>query len=512
MESKGLPLTSEASPLVPSKAPSRQLFMCGLAVLGPGVLSALADSDAPCIFVAGDSGARYGYSAIILLQILLVIPLFVTQELTVRLGVYTQLGFGACIRKEFGPAAAWVTFCFVFIINVLTTINELAGIAGACVVCGLDNMVGATIAAVLLLVIVQAPYRIVERIGIALGLAELAFVVAWALARPDVPATVVGFTKVVPTTMFTYVAAANVGAVIPCWMVYFQQAAIASKRMTAGKEEAVERMGSVVGAVTTQAIMVATMCLLAATREATGVRVIENVPDLSVVLQIAFGRTMGKALLAAGLIGGSGCAALVVALTTSWALCETLGLDTKKANPMDLPFWKAPAFYGTYLLVILVGLGVQLSGVTMEDMSLIALAANAFLMPLILAFLWLLATGPIMPEAVRVTGVHKWAVFVVFVVLSVFAVVSSAVGAIGWTVDDGGEEVASSFAHRHAYRADHFISPANYNMSIGRSWVAVSRPQLSSMLSGPPPSAPPLLYPTQSYDTRHDDYYETRAS
>ena len=83
----------EATPLKPPPSSStepRRLWQCGLAILGPGVLCSLADTDAACILVAGDSGARYGFSALLTLQLLLIVPLFLAQELTVRLGVHTQ--------------------------------------------------------------------------------------------------------------------------------------------------------------------------------------------------------------------------------------------------------------------------------------------------------------------------------------------------------------------------------------------------------------------------------------
>ena len=98
--SEASPLVSleaeRSSPSLPEKTPKRKkLFACGLSVLGPGMLAALADADAACMLVAGDSGARYGYSTLITLQLLLGLPLFLAQELTVRLAVHTQKGHGA---------------------------------------------------------------------------------------------------------------------------------------------------------------------------------------------------------------------------------------------------------------------------------------------------------------------------------------------------------------------------------------------------------------------------------
>ena len=61
--------------------PSHRRF---LAVLGPGIVVMLADTDAGSIITAAQSGAQWGYK-LLLLQLVLVPVLFVVQELTVRL-------------------------------------------------------------------------------------------------------------------------------------------------------------------------------------------------------------------------------------------------------------------------------------------------------------------------------------------------------------------------------------------------------------------------------------------
>ena len=55
-----------------------------LKTAGPGLVVMLADTDVGSLITAAQSGARWGYS-LLLLQILLVPILYVVQELTVRL-------------------------------------------------------------------------------------------------------------------------------------------------------------------------------------------------------------------------------------------------------------------------------------------------------------------------------------------------------------------------------------------------------------------------------------------
>ena len=78
------------------------------AVFGPGIVVMLADTDVGSIITAGQSGVQWGYK-LLLLQVLLMPILYIVQELTVRLGIFTGRGHGELIRSAFGPIWAWVS-------------------------------------------------------------------------------------------------------------------------------------------------------------------------------------------------------------------------------------------------------------------------------------------------------------------------------------------------------------------------------------------------------------------
>ena len=61
------------------------------AVVGPGLVVMLADTDAGSVITAAQSGAQWGYR-LLLLQFILIPILYIVQELTVRLGVVTGMG------------------------------------------------------------------------------------------------------------------------------------------------------------------------------------------------------------------------------------------------------------------------------------------------------------------------------------------------------------------------------------------------------------------------------------
>ena len=177
-----LPMPAETTPLVygpgpPEKAKGgkggRQAAggwsasACCASVLGPGMLVSLADSDAGCLIVAADSGARWGYS-LVALQIVLVPVLFLAQELTVRVGVATQQGHTACIFKRFGKFWGWVTLAALVTSCIGATVSEMSGLAGVAQLWGLSDWLGALLASVVLVVVpASCTYAQVEVIGVS---------------------------------------------------------------------------------------------------------------------------------------------------------------------------------------------------------------------------------------------------------------------------------------------------------------------------------------------------------
>jgi len=94
-----MPATNPATAAPPAAALGRLRFF--LAVAGPGLVVMLADTDVGSIVTAAQSGVQWGYR-LLGLQLLLIPVLYVVQELTVRLGIFTGRGHGELIREKFG--------------------------------------------------------------------------------------------------------------------------------------------------------------------------------------------------------------------------------------------------------------------------------------------------------------------------------------------------------------------------------------------------------------------------
>src|SRR5713226_9651664 len=202
----------------------RTRWLTFLAVLGPGLVVMLADTDVGSIVTAAQSGTRWGYK-LLLLQFILIPILYLVQELTVRLGIFTGKGHGELIRDTFGPLWAWVSVAGLAVAVMGAIVTEFAGIAGVGEVFGVPRWVCLLAAVAFLLGVVwTGTYRRVERIAIALGLFELAFVVVAIAAHPDARLMAVGMTHVpLGDTSYLYLVLANIGAVIMPWMIFYQQ-------------------------------------------------------------------------------------------------------------------------------------------------------------------------------------------------------------------------------------------------------------------------------------------------
>jgi len=100
-----------------------------LAVFGPGLVVMLADTDVGSVITAGQSGVQRGYR-LLLLHLILVPVLYMVQELTVRLAIFTGSGHGELIRDTFGPGWAWVSAVGLCVATVGALPTEFSGVAG----------------------------------------------------------------------------------------------------------------------------------------------------------------------------------------------------------------------------------------------------------------------------------------------------------------------------------------------------------------------------------------------
>ncbi|HVC28141.1 MAG TPA: divalent metal cation transporter [Gammaproteobacteria bacterium] len=412
----------ELKPVMPPRLRSRWLRFA--AVVGPGIVVMLADTDAGSIITAAQSGAEWGYR-LLLLQALLIPVLYIVQELTVRLGIVTGKGHGQLIRQHFGSIWAWVSVSTLILACIGALITELSGIAGVGLLVGIPAWISMFIVITgLMLMVYTGSYRTVERIAIAIGLFELVFlVVAWQAHAH--PAAILSATFSLPLSnpKYLYLAAANIGAVIMPWMVFYQQSAVVEKKLKIGDMNSA-RLDTAIGSVVTQMVMAAVLIATAATIGYAGkTQSLETVQQIAQAITPVLGEHVGTLMFALGMIGAALVATIVVTLTAARTLGEVMGF---KHSLEYLPK-EAPWFYGVYSASLILGGFLVVSGISLVKLSVGVQVMNALLLPIVLGFLYLLARRAL-PEAHRLKGAYAVIVTIVIAITAGFGVYAALTG------------------------------------------------------------------------------------
>lgn len=396
-----------------------KIFLPWLAVIGPGIVVMLADTDAGSIIVAAQSGAQWGYK-LLALQFILIPILFIAQELTVRLGLVTGMGHGELIKTRFGKFWAWLSVSTLILSCVGAILTEFSGLAGAGNLFGVPTWLTMTLVVSFLTITAwSGSYLSVERIAILLGLFELVFLwVAWD-ARPAGQEILHGFLSIpITNSQYLYLAASNIGAVIMPWMIFYQQSAVLDKGLTTQHLKPA-RWDTAIGAIITQAVMIAVLITTAATIGKTNPGApLDTVHQISDALIPSLGETAGRLLFALGITGAALVATIVVSLTAAWGLGEVLGFRRSlQDRPKD-----APWFYGIYTAVLVLGGILVASGkINLVNLSVGVNVMNALLLPIVLGFLYLLARKAL-PEKYMIKGKYAIVLGIILFITASFGV------------------------------------------------------------------------------------------
>ena len=357
-----------------------------LAVAGPGLVVTFADTEAGSITTAATSGAQYGYK-LILLQLLLIVPLYVVQEMTVRLGVVTGKGHARLIREHYGLGWAWVSLGTMLVTNVAALVTEFAGIAGAALIFGLNPVPLVVLAAALLCVVIfTSSYKRAEVFALALCAVELLFIPAAFAAHPSPRGLFFeGILGHQPLGDRNYVLliASNIGAVIMPWMIFYQQSATVDKGLQV-RDLGFARIDTALGAVFTQIIMCAVIVTTAATLFLQHIPV-SDAAHAAIALEPLVGRfaglTFGIALVGASMLG-----AFVVALATAWAFGEAFEWRSSLNDEL-----RSRRFTALYMAcVVLAAAIVLIPNLPLVTMTVYVEAFNGFVLPIVLGFLLVL--------------------------------------------------------------------------------------------------------------------------
>lgn len=402
-------------------------WLLALTATGPGLVVMLADTDVGSVVTAAQSGAHWGYR-LLWLQVVLIPILYMVQELTVRLGVHTGKGHGELIRETFGTRWAWISVGGLLVTCVGALITEFSGIVGVGELFGISPVISLGLATAFLLSIVYTGgYMRVERVALFLGAFEMSFVAVAIYAHPKASVLINQFMSIpLGDPDYLYLVAANIGAVIMPWMVFYQQSAVIDKGLKA-RDLRVARWDTAIGSLVTQlvmgAIIVASGAALAQPK--THGSALNTVGQIYQALSPALGDQFARIAFALGVLGAAMVAAIVVSLAAAWGLGEITGYRRSLSqNPRQ-----APWFYVVYTLAVVSGAATVGLATNLVALNIAIEVLNALLLPLVLGLLLALALRAL-PAELRPRGIYGATVIVAIFLTSLLGVASGVIGTV----------------------------------------------------------------------------------
>jgi len=352
----------------------RRRLLTLLAIVGPGLIVMVGDNDAGGVSTYAQAGQDFGYS--LLWTLLLLIPvLIVNQEMVVRLGAVTGVGYARLIRERFGRSWGWFSAGGIFLLNFLTISTEFMGVSLAGEYFGLRPAIVVPVAAVLLVgITVSGNFQRWERAMFVFLFASLLVLPLAVLSHPEGGAALRGF--VIPgvegglTSNSALLIVAIVGTTVAPWQMFFQQSNVIDKRITPrwlDYEKADTVLGAFVVVIGAAAIMMATASAFSGTAEFGRYRdALHIAQGLHTNISPAAGAIFALLLFDASIVGAS-----AVTLATSYAFGDAFGLR----HSLHRGVREAKLFYASYTGMVALAAAIVL--IPYAPLGLITTAVQA---------------------------------------------------------------------------------------------------------------------------------------
>ncbi len=408
-----------------------------LAVLGPGIITMVADNDAGGISTYAVTGSKYGFSLLWVFFILVPMAYYV-QEMTVRLGAVTKRGHAEAIFEGFGKFWGWFSLVDLGIVNFLTLVTEYIGMTAALGLFGVPPWITyLVVTAILFAVVLTGEYWTFEKLTLFFCAFNLVYIPAafWAMKTPTAPGWGPVFQGLLVPTLpggfsadLIFIMLANIGTTITPWQIFFQQSAVVDKGLDIhdvklGKIDTFA--GSLITCLVAAFIIIATGAAFFFHHPPIVIEDARQTAEALVPLLPAGQGHLARTLFAVGLFDAGFLGALCISLSTSWAVGEIFGW----AHSLNRSVKDAPWFYLVYL-VMLLGSGaiVLIPGAPLIAITMFVQVVAVTLLPSALVFLILILNEPaFMGEHVntRWQNVANWGIVVFVTVMSTLFAVST---------------------------------------------------------------------------------------
>jgi len=265
--------------------------------------------------------------------------------------------------------------------------SEFAGVASSFELFGVSRYIVVPLAAaVVWAIVVHGTYGSIEKVFLSASAFYICYIVSGVLAHPDWKAAALstvtrpesaGFRNYGYVSMIVGLA----GTTIAPWMQFYLQASIVEKGVTVRQYKA-SRLDVVIGCLFAAIVAWFIVVACAATLHTVGKYNIVTADEAALALRPLAGE-YAYLLFAGGLFNASLFAACILPISTAYAVCEGLGLE----SGLDKRFEEAPAFYWLYTALIVFGAGVVLvPRFPLFRIMVLSQVVNGVLLPFVLIF------------------------------------------------------------------------------------------------------------------------------
>ena len=419
---------TDAEDLPEQGAPIRLTPATILAAMGPGMLAAMAGTDAGGVATFSNAGALYGYQQLWIIPVTCFL-LIVVQETAARMGCVTGKGFASLIREQFGVRKSAFAMLALLISNTTVTLSEFAGIASGLGLFGVPTYVSVPIAAAAIWLLgMSGSYKRIEKVLLLVSCVFLVYIAAGIMVGPDWGQAALYTT--VPHLgsgpRYISLVVASIGTTIAPWMIFLAESNVVEKNARA-EHIPLQRIDTVTGAVVASVIAWFIILVTGSVLFPAGIEV-NSAEDAARALSPLVGQ-YAELLFGAGLVGASFLAACVLPGVTSSAVCEAFGWE----RGADRSWGEAPAYRGIITAIIFVSaVVVMIPDVNLFGIMMTAQVINGILLPVLLVFMVRIADDRHVMGAYANSRAWSALTWFIVIVVAVLTVVMFALQALGY--------------------------------------------------------------------------------
>lgn len=363
---------------------SKYRLLIFLAVFGPATITAISDNDAAGVATYSLSGAKFGYSILILLPVITLL-LAITQEMGVRIATVTGKGLGDIIRERYGIYVSLLVFTALFMANLGTITANFAGVKATGQLFQLPVFpLIAGIVIVAFLFVVRGNYKTNQSLFLFSAFFFIVYLISAFRSQPDWGKAISSL--IIPQDLhfskeFVFASIAFLGTTITPWGQFFVHSYVIDKKLNLSHLK-YSQVETFFGAFLTDFF---SFFMIVATAATLFIHKIPLVSGEQAALAIKpFAGELTSLLFGLGILNAGFLGIIIIALTTAYAFSEFFGYE----GSLDAPFERGKLFYGIFLFQLVVaGLITLLPQISLFKIVFYTQGLNGILLPVIFYFL-----------------------------------------------------------------------------------------------------------------------------